>query len=206
MKKVLTTVAASAALLMFLSACSCACFYKEITLVNRTNGPLSLQVLDKPLRRSDVPSLEFYRLDNYEKMRLEARTRIIGWYQPGEPTGNTVLTYEDDVIVFIKHDGVIKTLHGPLRSFVLENPYDFSVVARIKNIHANAIDCNDCWATCTSANRCPCLDICHDTTEDMEWHLAPYEQRQAYVASGTKIGLYGNDEQEIIIKRTRYYY
>jgi hypothetical protein len=189
-------------------ASSCASFYKHITLINRTGGPLSLQIIDKPLRRSDVPHLEFYRLDHYEEMQLNAQARIVGWYQPGEATGNTVLTYEDDIIVFIKHDGAIKTLHGPLRTFPLENHFDYPVIAKTKNYHASNIDCTDCMTSCSSSQHCSCLDTCHDTTEDLTWHLAPYEQRNVQVASRTKIGMYEDtsSQPEAVITRTRYYY
>lgn len=185
-----------------ISTSSTHAFYKTITLINRTGGPLSLKVLDKPLKRSDVPHLTFYKLDHYEEMTLSANNRVIGWFQPGEPTDYTILSYDDDAIVFIKHEGVIKTLHGQLRQFTLENPYDFSIIARTKNPHTGAIDCKDCLTSCRSANYCPCLDGCHDRTEDMVWHLDPYEQRHVQVASGTKIGLYDTNDREVIIKRT----
>lgn len=210
MKKIalLSFIVLNGALFALSYAPSCLSFSKYITLINRTGGPLSLQIVDKPLRRSDVPHLDFYRLDQYEEMSLRAQARIVGWYQPGEPTGNTVLTYEDDVIVFIKHDGIIKTLHGPLKSFSLENSHDYPVIAKTKNIHTGNIECTNCMNSCSTSQHCPCLDTCHDTTEDLVWHLAPYEQRQAQLASGTKIGMYEDisNQPEVVITRTRYYY
>lgn len=179
----------SCALLAGLFTTYCSSFHKHITFINRTGGPLNLQILDQPLRRSDIPHLDFYRLDQYEEMQLVATARIVGWYQPGERVDNTVLTSEDDVIVFIKHDGVIKTLHGELREKTLYNKSSRPLVFKTKNYHKDNINCKDCMNSCSTSQHCSCLDICHDTTEDMEWALDPYEQRNIKVASGTTIGI-----------------
>jgi hypothetical protein len=183
-----------------------------IVCLNKTGANIGIITLDRPFKRSDVKAANLLTFGPDMQRLHFTRGRVLGWYQEGTAEFG-ILDPDDSAIVFVKHKGKVKALHGSLKDSKRMGNLDFGVkeiditntrsndvTVKTKNPNRGEIDCVECTKECYSEDEtldnCECLNYCWDHTRDLKWRLKSGQTLHALLAEGTQVGIFEDVEDD----------